>query len=119
MQQVSALRFCTSTKPLKEADLHVEYEYKDYEGDMILRDHLAYDRTKFALLRTFLSIERTALGLLASGAGLIITRSSAMLVSIGYVLLAVAFCVFVAGGVYSYRAKRRLDGLKDSPALQG
>ena len=96
----------------------MEYEYKNHEGDMILRDHLAYDRTKFALLRTFLAIERTALGLLASGAGLIITKSSAMLVSIGYVLLAVAAAVFVAGGVYAWRAKKRLDGLKDSPAMQ-
>ena len=95
----------------------MEYEYKSFEDDMILRDHLAYDRTKFALLRTFLAIERTALGLLASGAGLIITKSSATLVSIGYVLLAVAFAVFVAGGVYSLRAKHRLDGLKDSPGL--
>ena len=97
----------------------MEYEYKDFEDEMIVRDHLASDRTKFALLRTFLAIERTALGLLASGAGLIITKSSATLVSIGYVLLAVAFCVFVAGGVYSWRAKRRLDGLKESKAMRG
>lgn len=91
----------------------MKYEYADYQGDMILRDHLAYDRTKFALLRTFLAIERTALGLLASGAGLVILQTSRTLVSIGYVLVAVAFAVFVAGGVYSWRAKRRLDGLKD------
>ncbi len=91
----------------------MKYEYADYQGDMILRDHLAYDRTKFALLRTFLAIERTALGLLASGAGLVILQTSTMLVSIGYVLCTVAAAVFVAGGVYSWRAKRRLDGLKD------
>ena len=59
----------------------MDYEYKNHEGDMILRDYLAYDRTKFALLRTFLSIERTALGLLASGAGLVILQTSATLVS--------------------------------------
>ena len=96
----------------------MDYEYKSHEGDMILRDYLAYDRTKFALLRTFLSIERTALGLLASGAGLVILQTSATLVSIGYVLVVVAFAVFVAGGVYAARAKRRLDGLKDSPAMR-
>ena len=96
----------------------MNYEYKNHEGDMILRDHLAYDRTKFALLRTFLAIERTALGLLASGAGLVILQTSATLVTIGYILCTVAFCVFVAGGVYSWRAKKRLDGLKDSPAMQ-
>ena len=96
----------------------MEYEYKNHEGDMILRDHLAYDRTKFALLRTFLAIERTALGLLASGAGLVILQTSAALVTIGYVLCVVAAAVFVAGGVYAARAKRRLDGLRDSPAMQ-
>jgi putative membrane protein len=96
----------------------MDYEYKSHEGDMILRDYLAYDRTKFALLRTFLSIERTALGLLASGAALVILQTSATLVSIGYVLVVVAFAVFVAGGVYAARAKRRLDGLKDSPAMR-
>lgn len=97
----------------------MEYEYKDHEGDMILRDYLAYDRTKFALLRTFLAIERTALGLLASGAGLIILQTSTTLVTIGYVLVIVAVAVFISGGVYALRAKKRLDGLHDSPALQG
>lgn len=96
----------------------MNYEYKGHEGDMILRDYLAYERTKFALLRTFLSIERTALGLLASGAGLIILQTSAALVSLGYMLVFVALAVFVAGGVYALRAKRRLDGLKDSPAMR-
>ena len=90
-----------------------DYEYKDFEDDMILRDHLAYDRTKFALIRTFLSIARTALGLLASGAGLIILQTSTALVSIGYVLVVTAAVVMAAGSLYSLRAKRRLDGLKD------
>jgi putative membrane protein len=90
----------------------MRYEYSGYEGDMILRDHLAYDRTKFALLRTFLAIARTALGLLASGAGLIILQKSITLIAIGYVLLGVAAVVFVAGLIYGIRAKRRLDGLK-------
>ena len=72
------------------------YEYQGFEGDMILRDHLAYDRTKFALLRTFLSIGRTALGLLASGAGLIILQTSVALVSLGYALVTVAAAVMVA-----------------------
>lgn len=97
----------------------MNYEYAEYEDDMILRDHLAYDRTKFALLRTFLAIERTALGLLASGAGLVILQTSRTLVSIGYVLCAVALVVFVVGGVYSWRAKKRLDGLKDNQPGNG
>lgn len=94
----------------------MNYEYKDYEDEMILRDHLAYDRTKFALLRTFLSIARTALGLFASGFGLIIVKESQALINLGYILCVFAVSVLVVGGVYSLRAKIRLDGLKDTRA---
>lgn len=94
----------------------MNYEYKDYEDEMILRDHLAYDRTRFALLRTFLSIARTALGLFASGFGLIIVKESQALINLGYVLCVFAVSVLVVGGVYSLRAKIRLDGLKDTRA---
>ena len=91
----------------------MNYEYKDFEDEMILRDHLAYDRTKFALLRTFLAIARTELGLCASGFGLIIVKESQALTNLGYVLCVFAVSVLVVGGVYSLRAKIRLDGLKD------
>ena len=91
----------------------MNYEYKDFEDEMILRDHLAYDRTKFALLRTFLAIARTALGLFASGFGLIIVKESQALTNLGYVLCVFAVSVLVVGGVYSLCAKIRLDGLKD------
>ena len=90
----------------------MRYEYSGYEGDMILRDHLAYDRTKFALLRTFLAIARTALGLLASGAGLIILQKSITLIAIGYVLLGGRRIIKKTSLIYGIRAKRRLDGLK-------
>jgi len=91
----------------------MNYEYRDYEDDMILRDYLAYDRTKFALLRTFLSIARTALGLFASGFGLIIVKESPALISLGYVLCVFAVGVLIVGGIYSYRARKRLNGLND------
>jgi len=94
----------------------VSYEYKNFEDEMILRDHLAYDRTKFALLRTFLAIARTALGLFASGFGLIIVKESQALINLGYVLCVFAASVLVVGGVYSLRAKIRLDGLNDARA---
>ena len=94
----------------------MEYLYQDHADDMILRDHLAYDRTKFALVRTFLSICRTALGLFASGEGLVILQTSPELVFVGYLLIAVAAVMLVLGSAYSYRAKRRLDGLGRSPA---
>ena len=89
----------------------MQYLYANYHDDMILRDHLAYDRTKFALIRTFLAIARTALGLYASGMGLIILQTSAELITLGWLIMAVATVVLVAGCIYSWHAKVRLDGL--------
>lgn len=94
----------------------MDYLYQGHAEDMILRDHLAYDRTKFALVRTFLSICRTALGLFASGEGLVILQTSSELVFVGYLLIVVAAMVLVVGSLYSWRAKSRLDGLGQSPA---
>ncbi len=96
----------------------MDYEYKDHEDDMILRDYLAYDRTKFALLRTFLAISRTALGLFASGAGLVILETSKTLKSLGVLLILFAVVVLVVGIRYWLNSKRRLDGLHDSKVLQ-
>ena len=90
----------------------MSYPYEEFEGEMILRDHLAYDRTRFALVRTFLSICRTALGLLASGAGLVILQSSRALIVLGYVLVLAAVVVLAAGCTYCAPEKRRLDGLR-------
>ena len=59
----------------------------------------------------------TALGPLASGAGLVILQTSTALAVIGYALLITAAIVFAAGCVYGFRAKRRLDGLRERPAL--
>lgn len=93
----------------------MEYLYANHREDMILRDYLAYDRTKFALMRTFLSIARTALGLYASGVGLVILRSDHVTSVLGWLIIVVATLVLVAGGIYSYRAKKRLDGLGRGP----
>ena len=86
--------------------------YAEFEDEMILRDYLAYDRTRLALTRTLLSFIRTALGLLASGAGLIILQDDAYLIFLGYGLIAAATAVFAIGIVYCLRTKARLDKLE-------
>lgn len=83
------------------------------EGDLILRDCLAYDRTRLALTRTALSIIRTSLGLFASGAGLIVLKDELGLVGIGYLLIAAAIGVIILGTVYYLQFKRRLDVLRE------
>ena len=87
-------------------------DYKELENDMILRDYLAYDRTKMALIRTFLSIARTALGLLASGVGLVILQGNPGVQAIGYFIVAVSLVVFIIGSVYCYKVKKKLDELE-------
>ncbi|WP_287883750.1 DUF202 domain-containing protein [Agathobacter sp.] len=89
--------------------------YEDFNKDeMILRDFLAYDRTRLALMRTVLSLARTALGLLASGGGLIILEDELGLVSLGYVLIVIAVAVMAFGVSYYLKFKKRLDALKGS-----
>ena len=61
--------------------------------DMILRDHLAYDRTVLANERTLLSYLRTAIALLAAGGTLVkIFPDEADIVGIG-------LCLLVLGGL--------------------
>ncbi len=58
--------------------------------DMILRDHLAYDRTVLANERTLLAYLRTAIALLAAGVTLVkIFPDETGMVRIGVFLLAI------------------------------
>lgn len=66
--------------------------------DMILRDHLAYDRTVLANERTFLAYLRTAIALLAAGATLVkIFPEELSMVRLGVVLLALGGATAVVG----------------------
>jgi putative membrane protein len=85
--------------------------YEDFNEELILRDYLAYDRTRLSLMRTFLSFGRTSLGLLASGIGLLIVRSTLMIRIIGWFMIIVAGIVFIFGVVICFHYKRRLDVL--------
>ena len=86
--------------------------YKDFEGELILRDYLAYDRTRLALARTFLSFGRTALGLGASGLGLMIIRNEPWCFATGMCIIITAIVILIFGGIYCIRFKNRLDELK-------
>ena len=72
--------------------------------DMILRDHLAYDRTVLANERTLLSYLRTAIALLAAGATLVkIFPEEQAMVRLGAVLLALGG-IAAAIGVFRFIA---------------
>ena len=66
--------------------------------DMILRDHLAYDRTVLANERTLLAYARTAIALLAAGGTLVkIFPDEQFMVYLGITLLALGLAVAIAG----------------------
>jgi putative membrane protein len=90
--------------------------YKDFHEEMILRDYLAYDRTRLALSRTFLAYVRTVIGLFASGAGLVVLQNRRLFEIIGYLFIGCSVAVFFVGISYCSRYRRRLDELQDEGA---
>jgi putative membrane protein len=76
---------------------------------MILRDHLAYDRTVLANERTLLSYLRTSIALLAAGGTLMkIFPDEPGMVKLGFVLLAVGAVAAVVGVTRFIRVKKRI-----------
>ncbi len=75
--------------------------YRDFnEDELILRDHLALDRTRLAIERTFLAYVRTAIMVAVSGITLIKlfpTSWSAQISGWVLILLAVLLMFFAAG----------------------
>lgn len=78
-------------------------------SDMILRDHLAYDRTVLANERTLLSYLRTAIALLAAGGTLIkLFPDESSMVGLGFALLALGALAAVVGVWRTIRVTKRL-----------
>ena len=88
--------------------------YEGFKDEMILRDYLAYDRTRLALTRTVLAFVRTALGLLATGLGLIILQEAIALELLGYGILLIAVAVLAFGYSYWRKYRERLDSLEEN-----
>lgn len=74
--------------------------YEENSEEMIVRDHLAADRTSLANERTYLAYVRTALALVAGGFGLIklITDSTSALV-VGWILIPAGLIVLIFGTI--------------------
>jgi len=83
-------------------------------NDLILRDHLAIDRTKLANERNFLAFIRTALAFVAGGFGLIKFVDEIAFIVIGWVLVFIGMVV-LGFGFYRYLTfKKAIDNMKNS-----
>jgi putative membrane protein len=83
---------------------------------MILRDHLAYDRTVLANERTLLAYVRTAIAVLAAGGALIeVFTEIRYLRVLGWMLLALGVLVLVLGVRRFTAVSRRLRRIYHNP----
>ncbi|SHI58498.1 putative membrane protein [Dethiosulfatibacter aminovorans DSM 17477] len=80
--------------------------------DMILRDHLATDRTVLANERTFLAYIRTALSLIVSGASFIKFSDTPLIQYIGYFLIPLGLYIGIAGTKNHLNMRKRLSHLQ-------
>lgn len=83
---------------------------KDYQNkeDIILRDHLAMERTKLANERTLLSYLRTSLYLLLGGIALLGLKDFQDLKFLGYIALSLSALLIIVGAVRFLQLKKHL-----------
>jgi putative membrane protein len=93
---------------------HEQPPYQGQHSQLILRDHLAIDRTRLANERTLLAWWRTGLTLLIAGASAIkIFHDSLWVVVAGYMLLPFGFAA-LAIGLHRYLRLRRIINASDN-----
>ncbi|MCG3253679.1 MAG: DUF202 domain-containing protein [Candidatus Heimdallarchaeota archaeon] len=87
-------------------------QYKVDPEKMIIRDHLAADRTAQANERTFLAYVRTALAFGAGGIGLIkLFEESIPIIVIGWILITISFVVLVFGIIRFIQFRKSISTL--------
>jgi putative membrane protein len=81
---------------------------------LILRDHLALDRTILANERTFLAYIRTTLALVVVGATLVQITDDRQLVSLGILAIMAGIATLLIGSKRTLTMSRKLSGRKRS-----
>lgn len=87
-------------------------EIKSEYNDMILRDHLALDRTIMANERTLLAWIRTAISIIVAGVGFIKIFDEGTLQLLGVVLIFIGMITFSFGIKRYYTAKIDLKKIR-------
>lgn len=85
--------------------------YQTNQGQLILRDHLAIDRTRLANERTLLAWWRTGLTMVIAGVTLIkLFPDNPWMVDGGYALVPLGFSVLLFGGWRFIQVRRNIGG---------
>ena len=79
---------------------------------LILRDHLAIDRTVMANTRTFLSYIRTALTMFIAGVTFIHFFEPRILLLIGWLFIPVSGAILLIGAIYYIKMKRSIRNVQ-------
>jgi putative membrane protein len=88
-----------------------EQLYADFRPEeLILRDHLAVDRTILANERTFLAYIRTALYLIAAGVSFIKFFEDVAVIAVGWLFVPAGLIMFMIG----IRRYRKMKGVIDA-----
>ena len=80
--------------------------------ELIMRDHLAADRTALANERTFLAYIRTALGAGATGFGLIKLFDYIAAKAIGWIIISFGLIIFGFGLVRFFQFRKKTSALR-------
>ena len=90
-------------------------KYNTYETEeMILRDHLATDRTTLANERTFLAYIRTALSITVAGASFIKFTDIMLINVIGYLFVPLGLGIGILGVQRYLRIHKRLKCIAET-----
>lgn len=80
------------------------------DKELILRDHLALERTKLANERTLFSYIRTSLYLLTAGFGILQIKSFSRLDYIAWICILSSIILFIIGFFRFWKMRRYLKG---------
>lgn len=89
-----------------------EYDVKE---EIILRDHLALQRTKLANERTVLTYIRTALYLIIAGIAFLGMSDFESMRYIGYICLIISVFILIFGFIRYGQLKKQLNKIYESP----
>ena len=90
--------------------------YEEFsERELILRDHLAVDRTRLSNERSFLAYTRTALTMFITGLSLIKFFDSSLAQILGWIFICLGVFTWILGGSRYLRFRKNINKVSSDP----